>query len=217
MQAPRPHTHIKGVQRFLITRVLYLNFIKKSIMFEQHKDPKVYMSLHLRTKNDDPYVSQTPLCFSSLLCQLLHGTRYSLRHQAKNERELVYDAINRSWENSNATDSSVDYNMEVAPLYMAERKEQCNSAGGGMLYLTYPSLNCSLAGFVVAEPDGTMVNSPVCVSKGCDSSMPAEKRSSWDGVTVTDEPQEIVTEETQCEVLYILIYTILLVTKLRMK
>jgi hypothetical protein len=114
--------------------------------------------------------------------------------EATHELYLAYVTVT-SWVYRTATaDLSVDF-MEVAPLYMTERKDQCNVAGGNTFYLTYPTLGCLSAGFAV-DLDGSIVNSPLCVTKVCYSSILEEKFPGCDGVTVTDEPRAPSTLST---------------------
>lgn len=74
---------------------------------------------------------------------------------------------------------------------MAELKNQSDAAGGSIFYGTISStLDCPFDGYPEGV-DGAIINIPLCVSKGCDSSMLGEEYVSCGANTaLTDEPQD---------------------------
>ena len=81
--------------------------------------------------------------------------------------------------------------MEVAPLYYtAKFKDQYDAAGGSTLYGTISStllVDCSPGSFPEGG-DATNGNNPVCVTKGCDSSMLGEIIDADCRSAFTDDP-----------------------------
>ena len=127
-------------------------------------------------------------------CEIVDYDFSSFSAEAINEITLASAAIN-NWATSTATaDLSMDA-MEVAPLYVAELKDICNAAGGSMLYGTIPStLDCQASDGYPQGKDGALRNQPLCVNKGCDSSMIGEELVSCSTNAVfTDEPQDFLS------------------------